>query len=648
MSFFSNIGWVSANAEGDARWIKRSEYYAPGQLLTYDSDVGGLVALPAGSDGQILTARSALTNGLQWEDSAVEISPGDVGAESDSSELHFDPSPITGVGTIALASSPAGSLTVGSSTAVAVVGTSAGGRVISLTSTPIAAITINTTGPIAGGGAVSPSGSLTLSHANSGVTAGSYTAASITVDARGHISSAANANTRSVIAGTGISLSGSTTNFYSGVGATMTINLASTTVTAGSYGSGTQVGTFTVNAQGQLTAAANVSISALTINVVGPLTISGTAVPGGSITLTNTALNSIATRNWVAGTNAAVTATYADSVVIGDGAKGQNACVVMGSAAGTTSSYDSVILGYRTNGPTTWGASTVLGSRAGFSATGVIDLSVLAGYQAGLNLSNASKVTYLGTQAGANATTGADNTSVGYGSGPTALAPTVAQTLALGSGASVGANTAIAAGYLASATAANSIALGANVTNTVANTALIGDTTAFVVRSAGSFESAVQEGAAVGRIPTDAAPSPQTIASGATATTNIYSTRYADGGTTVGNYLAVAPNTNTLGLIKLGNHYSASAVVMFTISGASPGTTVVLTLQWSSDNGATWQTLGQNMWAFSGGATSGGISCATSMKTTGAVTNLLRCQLQNNTSQTLTITMYRLASDRNN
>ena len=78
------------------------------------------------------------------------------------------------------------------------------------------------------------------------------------------------------------SLAGGVTQVDTGTGLTGgpitgigTISIANTTVTAGSYGSSTQVGQFTVNAQGQLTFAGNVSISASSIGAI--TAINGTA-----------------------------------------------------------------------------------------------------------------------------------------------------------------------------------------------------------------------------------------------------------------------------------------------------------------------------------------------------------------------------------
>jgi hypothetical protein len=63
-----------------------------------------------------------------------------------------------------------------------------------------------------------------------------------------------------IISGTGISLTGTTTGRLIGAG-NVTFALNDTGVVAGSYGSGSSVATYTVDAQGRLTAAADVAIS---------------------------------------------------------------------------------------------------------------------------------------------------------------------------------------------------------------------------------------------------------------------------------------------------------------------------------------------------------------------------------------------------
>lgn len=123
---------------------------------------------------------------------------------------------------------------------------------------------INTGTGLQGGGDLSAN--RTLSLADTAVAAGSYgganTIATFTVDAQGRLTAAANSavsfagyvpDTRTLTAGTGLTGGGD-------LSADRTFDLADTAVTPTTYGSATNVGTFTVDQQGRITNALDVAI----------------------------------------------------------------------------------------------------------------------------------------------------------------------------------------------------------------------------------------------------------------------------------------------------------------------------------------------------------------------------------------------------
>lgn len=112
-------------------------------------------------------------------------------------------------------------------------------------------------------------------------------------------------NTVNVLAGTGLSGGGALTG-------NVTINLANTAVTAGTYGTATQVSQVTVDAQGRITSASNVAIAIANSAVSGLGTMStqnanAVTITGGSVTANLTSNNVNLT-----GTTAA-SATFATS-----------------------------------------------------------------------------------------------------------------------------------------------------------------------------------------------------------------------------------------------------------------------------------------------------------------------------------------------
>jgi cytoskeletal protein CcmA (bactofilin family) len=134
-----------------------------------------------------------------------------------------------------------------------------------------------------------------------------------------------------ITAGTGI------TSNVSDASNTTTLSITNTGVTAGSYGSATAIPTFTVNAQGQLTAAGTAAL-ATTLNIAGDTGTDGVALLSDTLTFAGTnGLSAAVTNNAVTITSNATSANTALAIVKRDASGNFSAGTINAALAGNAS-----------------------------------------------------------------------------------------------------------------------------------------------------------------------------------------------------------------------------------------------------------------------------------------------------------------------
>lgn len=222
-----------------------------------------------------------------------------------------------------------------------------------------------------------------------------FSGSSTTVAGLGLAPNSTNPNEIDVQVGTGISINGSNQ-----------VALANTAVTLGNYGSATAVGTFTVDAQGRLTAAANTSIAGLNASVItaGTLTVgvggtgAGSFTSGGILRGNGTSALSVASASDIV--------TAIGSTAVTNATTATNANNVATTASTSASTFFPTFVGSTTNGNQGIGNATNL---TFVPSTGTLSATVFSG--SGASLTNLPSANLTGTISSARGVTSGSTTA---------------------------------------------------------------------------------------------------------------------------------------------------------------------------------------------------------------------------------------------